>query len=116
MSDESVFSTAEWGIEIARSAAPTVAADARKTLDQMVANAAQKENVILNTAAASYEGAQGALRKTTKEALGETKAAIVVKGAEAAKATRQFVGSHPWVSIGTGAAVGFLTGILIRRR
>ena len=89
MSDESVFSTAEWGIEIAKTAAPTVPADARKTLDQMVANAAQKENVILNTAAASYEGA---------------------------KATRQFVGAHPWVSIGTGAAVGFLTGILIRRR
>lgn len=125
MSDESVFSTAEWGIETARSTPPSVATDTRKTLDQMVANAAQKENVILdtailnsatlNTAAESYQGAQEALGKT-KEVVTDAKAAIGDKAIEAAKATRQFVGSHPWVSIGTGAAIGFLTGMLARRR
>ena len=60
MSDESVFSTAEWGIETAKGTAASVATETRKTLDQMLADAAQKENVIVGAAAESYEGAKQA--------------------------------------------------------
>ena len=108
MSDESVFSTAEWGIETAKGTAASVATETRKTLDQMVANAAQKENVIVDAMAESREGA--------KQAAGEAKAAVAGKMIETAKATRDFIAAHPVAAIGTGVAIGLLSGLLVRRR
>ena len=106
MSDESVFSTAEWGIETAKATAENAATETRKTLDQMIANAAQKENVIVGAIAESYAGA--------KEADKEANAADKV--IETAQATRHFIGTHPVAAIGTGLALGLLTGLLVRRR
>ena len=107
MSDESVFSTAEWGIETAKGTAASVATETRKTLDQMLADAAQKENVIAGATAESYEGA--------KQAAGEVKAAVADKMLATAKTTREFIGAHPVAAIGTGIAIGLLTGLLVRR-
>jgi len=107
MSDESVFSTAEWGIETAKGTAASVATETRKTLDQMLADAAQKENVIAGAAAESYEGA--------KQAAAEAKAELADKMLATAKTTRDFIGAHPVAAIGTGIAIGLLTGLLVRR-
>ena len=107
MSDESVFSTAEWGIETAKGTAASVATETRKTLDQMLADAAQKENVIVGAAAESYEGA--------KQAAAEAKAELADKMLATAKTTRDFIGAHPVAAIGTGIAIGLLTGLLVRR-
>ena len=107
MSDESVFSTAEWGIETAKGTAASVATETRKTLDQMLADAAQKENVIAGAAAESYEG--------TKQAAGEATAAVADKMIAIAKTSRDLIGAHPVAAIGTGLAIGLLTGLLVRR-
>ena len=107
MSDESVFSTAEWGIETAKKTAASVATETHKTLDQMVADAAQKENVIVGAVAESAEVA--------KQAAGEAKIAVASQMVETAKATRDFIGAHPAAAIGTGIAIGLLSGLLIRR-
>jgi len=108
MTDESVFSTAEWGIETAKGTAASVATETRKTLDQMVENAAQKENVIVGAVADSAEVA--------KQAAGAAKAAVAGNMVETAKATRDFIAAHPMAAIGTGIAIGFLSGLLVRRR
>lgn len=42
--------------------------------------------------------------------------ALVAKTKEAAKATDEYVHENPWKSVGIGAAVGVLVGLLIARR
>ena len=42
--------------------------------------------------------------------------ALVAKTKEAAKATDEYVHENPWKSVGIGAGVGLLVGLLIARR
>ncbi|HEY1044037.1 MAG TPA: DUF883 domain-containing protein [Telluria sp.] len=42
--------------------------------------------------------------------------AVVARTKEAAKATDEYVHENPWTSVGIGAAVGLVVGMLIARR
>jgi ElaB/YqjD/DUF883 family membrane-anchored ribosome-binding protein len=51
-----------------------------------------------------------------KESLGDYQHTVVEKTREAAKATDEYVNENPWKSVGLGAAVGVVIGMLIARR
>ena len=51
-----------------------------------------------------------------KESLGEYQQTVVEKTKEAAKVTDEYVHENPWKSVGLGAAVGVVIGLLIARR
>lgn len=54
--------------------------------------------------------------RETKERLSELQDDVVARSKAAARHTDEYVHEHPWQSIGIGAAVGFLLGMLISRR
>jgi len=51
-----------------------------------------------------------------KTSLGEYQQTVVEKTKEAARATDEYVHENPWKSVGLGAAVGVVVGMLIARR
>jgi ElaB/YqjD/DUF883 family membrane-anchored ribosome-binding protein len=51
-----------------------------------------------------------------KDSLGEYQQTVVEKTREAAKVTDEYVHENPWKSVGLGAAVGVVVGLLIARR
>lgn len=53
---------------------------------------------------------------TAKESLGEYQHTVVEKTKEAARVTDEYVHENPWKSVGLGAAVGVVIGMLIARR
>lgn len=61
------------------------------------------------------ERAEGALQQA-RESLEAIEKDVVRRGREAAHATDQWVHKNPWSSIGIGAGVGLLIGMLIARR
>jgi ElaB/YqjD/DUF883 family membrane-anchored ribosome-binding protein len=66
-----------------------------------------------------YDDARGRLEQALKAARVELKAMedAVTDGAKrAARATDGYVHEHPWESIGIGAGIGLLLGMLIARR
>jgi ElaB/YqjD/DUF883 family membrane-anchored ribosome-binding protein len=66
-----------------------------------------------------YDEARGRLEQALKAARVELKAMedAVADGAKrAARATDGYVHEHPWESIGIGAGIGLLLGMLIARR
>ena len=54
--------------------------------------------------------------QTAKAKLIETEKAVAEKTKYAARVTDEYVHDHPWQSVGVGAAVGFLLGLLVSRR
>jgi len=53
---------------------------------------------------------------TARVKLAETEAAIVDQTKAVARATDDYVHDNPWRSIGIGAGIGFIVGLLIGRR
>lgn len=51
-----------------------------------------------------------------KDAIGESKAAIIAKAKAVTKETDAYVHENPWKSIGFAASVGAIIGLLIGRR
>ncbi|MFC0251323.1 DUF883 family protein [Massilia consociata] len=51
-----------------------------------------------------------------KEGLADYQHTVVEKTREAARVTDEYVHDHPWKSVGLGAAVGIVIGMLIARR
>ncbi|MEW6761628.1 MAG: YqjD family protein [Pseudomonadota bacterium] len=51
-----------------------------------------------------------------KEGLSEYQQTVVEKTKEAARVTDEYVHENPWKSVGLGAAVGVVIGMLIARR
>jgi ElaB/YqjD/DUF883 family membrane-anchored ribosome-binding protein len=51
-----------------------------------------------------------------KERMAETQAALMEKTKAACKATDTYVHDNPWQSVGVGAFVGLIVGLLIGRR
>jgi ElaB/YqjD/DUF883 family membrane-anchored ribosome-binding protein len=51
-----------------------------------------------------------------KTSLGEYQQTVVEKTKEAARVTDEYVHENPWKSVGLGAAVGVVVGMLIARR
>ncbi len=54
--------------------------------------------------------------KDARRKLDDTESMVMAKAKLAAASTDEFVHSHPWKSIGLGAAVGLVVGMLIGRR
>jgi ElaB/YqjD/DUF883 family membrane-anchored ribosome-binding protein len=48
--------------------------------------------------------------------MADAQAALLAKSKAAAKATDEYVHTHPWQSIGAAAGVGLVIGLLIGRR
>lgn len=66
-----------------------------------------------------YNEARERLEQSLKAARGELEAAeqALLDGARrATRATDSYVHSHPWESVGIGAGIGLLLGMLIARR
>lgn len=53
---------------------------------------------------------------TAKAKMADAQAALLAKSKAAAKATDEYVHTHPWQSIGAAAGVGLVIGLLIGRR
>ncbi len=53
--------------------------------------------------------------EVAKERLNAVEDAVVAKTREAAKVTDEYVHENPWTSVGIGAAVGVIVGMLISR-
>lgn len=53
---------------------------------------------------------------SAKTSLGEYQQTVVEKTKEAARVTDEYVHENPWKSVGLGAAVGVVVGMLIARR
>ncbi len=53
---------------------------------------------------------------SAKEGLSEYQQTVVEKTKEAARVTDEYVHDNPWKSVGLGAAVGVVVGLLIARR
>jgi ElaB/YqjD/DUF883 family membrane-anchored ribosome-binding protein len=64
---------------------------------------------------AARERVEESLRET-KERLAELQDDVLARSRAAARRTDEYVHENPWQSIGVGAAVGFLLGMLISRR
>ena len=53
---------------------------------------------------------------SAKEGLAEYQQTVVEKTKEAARVTDEYVHDNPWKSVGLGAAIGVVVGLLISRR
>jgi ElaB/YqjD/DUF883 family membrane-anchored ribosome-binding protein len=78
---------------------------------------------LLKATAGQGGEAVAALRAKTEASLAEAKAkmadaqaALLVRTKAAARATDEYVHTHPWQSIGAAAGVGVVIGLLIGRR
>jgi ElaB/YqjD/DUF883 family membrane-anchored ribosome-binding protein len=80
------------------------------------------EQLIAHAASATGEEAKALQAKiiaglrNAKERLSAAESAAIAKGKAAAKATDAYVHENPWKSIGIGAAIGVVIGMLIARR
>jgi ElaB/YqjD/DUF883 family membrane-anchored ribosome-binding protein len=66
-----------------------------------------------------YDEARGRLEeklKAVREELGRLEGVVVDSARRAGRATDGYVHDHPWESIGIGAGIGLLLGLLIGRR
>jgi ElaB/YqjD/DUF883 family membrane-anchored ribosome-binding protein len=66
-----------------------------------------------------YKTAREKLERTVKQARRELEGveqAVIDRTKKAAKATDHYVHDHPWQSIGVGAGIGLLIGMLIGRK
>jgi ElaB/YqjD/DUF883 family membrane-anchored ribosome-binding protein len=86
----------------------SVIADSEELLKATAGQAGEKINAARARAAESIEAA--------KTQLAELEQAVVDKAKAAAKATDAYVHENPWPAIGMAAGVGFILGLLVRRR
>jgi ElaB/YqjD/DUF883 family membrane-anchored ribosome-binding protein len=66
-----------------------------------------------------YKTAREKLERTVKQARRELESveqAVIERTKRVAKATDHYVHDHPWQSIGVGAGIGLLIGMLIGRK
>jgi ElaB/YqjD/DUF883 family membrane-anchored ribosome-binding protein len=74
---------------------------------------------VVRDAGEGYDDARNRLERSLKTARAELEGAehVVLDSARKAKqATDEYVHHHPWQSIGIGASIGVLLGMLISRR
>ncbi len=80
------------------------------------------EDLLKNAGQQTSEGFENAKVKfettlnSAKTELHDMEESVVAKTKEAAQATDIFVKEHPWQSVGIGAAIGLICGLLISRR
>lgn len=54
--------------------------------------------------------------RSAKEKMADVQEVLAERAKAAARATDDFVHDNPWKSVGIGAAVGFLIGLLVNRK
>ena len=86
----------------------TLVGDAEELLKATASQAGEKIAAVRAKAEESMKSARA--RLATEEA------ALLARANSAAKATDEFVRANPWKSVGIGAFIGFLLGILATRR
>jgi ElaB/YqjD/DUF883 family membrane-anchored ribosome-binding protein len=67
----------------------------------------------------TYEDARGRLQQslqTAKASLVSAEEAVTERATRAARATDDYMRTHPWETIGIGAGIGLLIGLLMSRR
>lgn len=93
-----------------------------KMMDELKAVIRDAEELLKNTEDQVGEGFKSARAKfeaTLNNAKGEMlqlEENVVEKVKEAARTTDEYVKDHPWNSVGLGACVGLLVGLLIARK
>jgi ElaB/YqjD/DUF883 family membrane-anchored ribosome-binding protein len=93
-----------------------------KLMEDLKAVVTDLEGLLKVTASQTGEGISAA-RAKAEESLKSAKAQLAEEGKvalarakAAAKSTDDYVHTHPWESVGIGAFVGFVLGVLISRR
>ena len=74
---------------------------------------------VVRDAGEGYDDARSRLERSLKSARVQIETmehAVVERARKAGRATDEYVHQHPWQSIGIGAGVGLLLGMLITRR
>ena len=82
------------------------------TLDEVLSSSGEKSKAELDKLRSK---AQSAL-KETRARLGDSGDRIAQTTREAAERTDVYVRDNPWTSVGIGAAVGVVLGVLLTRR
>lgn len=74
---------------------------------------------VVRDAGDGYDDARSRLERSVKSARGQLEGvenAVLERARKAKHATEDYVQHHPWQSVGIGAGVGVLLGMLIARR
>ena len=82
------------------------------TLEEVLNTSGEKSKTELDKL---HSKAQSTL-KNTRDRLGASGAQIAETGREVADRTNVYVRENPWTSVGIGAAVGVVLGMLLSRR
>ncbi len=82
------------------------------TLEEVLSNSGEKSKEELSKLRSKAEQAL----RDSRHRLGETGDVIAKQTREAAARTDEYVRENPWASVGIGAAVGLVLGVLLTRR
>ncbi|AHJ76478.1 MULTISPECIES: DUF883 family protein [Kosakonia] len=82
------------------------------TLEEVLSNSSDKSKEELSKLRTKAEQAL----RDSRHRLGETGDALARQTREAAARTDEYVRDNPWASVGIGAAVGVVLGVLLSRR
>jgi ElaB/YqjD/DUF883 family membrane-anchored ribosome-binding protein len=88
-------------------------------LKEVIAGAEELLRVTASNAGAEYAATRQKLERsmhTARNELDRLEHAALLRAKHAARATDMYVHDHPWQSIGVGAALGLVLGVLIGRR
>jgi ElaB/YqjD/DUF883 family membrane-anchored ribosome-binding protein len=88
-------------------------------LSEELRNVVRDTEEMLKDAGEGYKTAREKLERTVKQARRELESveqAVIERTKRVAKATDHYVHDHPWQSIGVGAGIGLLIGMLIGRK
>jgi ElaB/YqjD/DUF883 family membrane-anchored ribosome-binding protein len=90
-----------------------------RDLKEVISGAEELLRVTANNAGAEYTATKHKLEKSmhaARDELDRLEHAALLRAKQAARATDMYVHDHPWQSIGVGAALGLVIGVLIGRR
>lgn len=82
------------------------------TLEEVLGNSGEKSKEELSKLRTKAEKAL----RNSRDRLGDTGDVIVRQTREAAARTDEYVRDNPWASVGIGAAIGVVLGVLMSRR
>ena len=89
--------------------------EAGAMVDDVKESASEAASAVKRTLSGARESIEDSYH-VAKEAVAGAQAAVVDKGAAAAKATGRYVREYPWAAVGAATAIGVVIGMLVRRR
>jgi ElaB/YqjD/DUF883 family membrane-anchored ribosome-binding protein len=90
-----------------------------RDLKEVISGAEELLRVTAHNAGAEYAATKQKLERSmlaARDELDRLEHQALLKAKQAARATDMYVHEHPWQSIGVGAALGLVIGVLIGRR